>query len=664
MSFENRSLAIACLLILGFLVVACVQTPDGQTSEFFDPLGLVAPKDFVALRSSSNNPNPASNDDSKRPIPGETTVLADLEGPGEVTHLWITVAASEYGWPRLLRFRVYYDGSDIPSVDAPLGDFFAVGHGFESPVSSLMVRVSSEGRSRNSFWPMPFRKSCRITVTNEGCRRVQNLYYHVDWRKLPSIPQGTRYFHARYRQALPNSGGDPYTIHEVQGQGHYVGTVYSVVQAEAGWFGEGDDLFFVDGETRASIEGTGSEDYFNDAWGLHVSEGLYSGVPVAQGTGLGSRMTAYRWHVVDPVPFKTSLKLQIEHRGWTFKPDGSVKSAFGERTDLISSVAFWYQDGIATDQPEVPYGSARLPQGNAQQIEVEQALDEIRADNGEASVAKELFWSKDVLIFDADGPNARIAVPFDVPEAGSYELYTQLAQGPQYGVFTVLLDGKPPSAPDLEHEPGADILLRDRFEGYAPETYVGADYQVGWPNLSEGRHTLTYVCLGKDPESSGYRLGVDNIVLARTGSAAWSRASQTRAPELPSYALADLGRSLEDPDPILRGLAAIGLRDAGPEAVSELEALRAALRDPDVNVRTMAANAIAAIGPSAAPAVSDLDAAIVDLEEDVQVLRASASALGSIGPEAASALPNLRILATIPRVQWAAEEAIERIETR
>ena len=618
----------------------------------------------MALRSSSNNPNPASNDDSKRPIPGETTVLAELEGPGEVTHLWITVAASEYGWPRLLRLRVYYDGSDIPSVDAPLGDFFGVGHGFESPVSSLMVRVSSEGRLRNSFWPMPFRKSCRITVTNEGSRRIQNLYYHVDWRKLPSIPEGTRYFHARYRQALPNSGGDHYTVHEVKGEGHYVGTVYSVIQAEAGWFGEGDDLFFVDGETKASIEGTGSEDYFNDAWGLHVSEGLYSGVPVAQGTGLGSRMTAYRWHVVDPVPFKSSLKLEIEHRGWTFKPDGSVKSAFGERTDLISSVAFWYQNGIATDQPEVPYGRARLPQGNAQQIEVEQALDAIRADDGEVSVAKELFWSKDVLIFDAEGPDARIEVPFDVPEDGSYELYTQLTHGPQYGVFTVLLDGKPPSTPDLEHEPGADILLKDRFEGYAPETYVGPDYQVGWPNLPKGRHTLTYICLGKDPESSGYRLGVDNIVLARTGSAAWSRASQTRAPELPSQAIADLGRSLADPDPILRGLAAIGLRDAGPEAVGELEALRAALRDPDVNVRTMAANAIGAIGPSAAPAVSDLNAAIANLDEDVQVLRASASALGAIGPEAASALLNLRALATIPRVLWAAEEAIGRIETR
>src|SRR5262245_3271384 len=296
-------------------------------SETYDPFGLLLPKDYTAYRSSSNNPNLESNDDSKRPIPGETTVLANLEGPGVVTHLWITVAASEYGWPRLLRFRVYYDGSDTPSVDAPLGDFFASRHGFEATVQSAMVRVSSEGRSRNSFWPMPFRKSCRITITNEGTRRVHNLYYHVDWRKVPALPEDTPYFHARYRQALPNAGGSRYTVLAVEGRGHYVGTVFSVVQAEAGWFGEGDDFFYVDGASTPAIEGTGTEDYFNDAWGLHVSEGLYSGVPVAQGTGLGSRMTAYRWHLLDPVPFTRSLRFEMEHRGWTFQPDVAVKSA-------------------------------------------------------------------------------------------------------------------------------------------------------------------------------------------------------------------------------------------------------------------------------------------------------------------------------------------------
>ena len=203
-----------------------------------DPFRFMEFKDFAAHRASSDNPAWNSNDDSQGPIPGETTVLADLSGAGIVSHLWVTVADNEYGWPRLLRLRIYYDGSSTPSVDAPLGDFFAVGGGFEKEVRSLMVRDSSDGRARNCYWPMPFRKSCKITVTNEGRRRVTCLYYHVDYQRVPSLPAHTPYFHARYRQMLPApADGRPYEFLSVTGRGHYVGTVLSVVQCEAGWIG-------------------------------------------------------------------------------------------------------------------------------------------------------------------------------------------------------------------------------------------------------------------------------------------------------------------------------------------------------------------------------------------------------------------------------------------
>jgi len=644
--------------------VACLAAPIALAQEpgIPDPFGLLKPQPYVAARSSSNNPDPDSNDDSQRPIPGETTTLAELQGPGSVSHIWMTIADNEYGWPRLLRLRVYYDGSPEPSVDAPVGDFFAVGHGFERKVQSLMVRDGSEGRSRNSYWPMPFRKSCRITVTNEGRRRVANLYYQVDWQKLRALPADTPYFHARYRQALPNSGGRPYEVLSVTGRGHFVGTVFSVVQAEAGWFGEGDDLFYVDGEAKASLEGTGTEDYFNDAWGLHVSEGAYTGVPVAEGTGLGSRMTAYRWHLADPVPFTKSLRFVMEHKGWTFAADGSVKSAFGERTDLISSVAFWYQQGIATGQPEVPYGPARLPQGNALQIEVEKSLAEVKAERGKASLSPDLFWSKDVLLFEAEGPGARVEIPFDVPEAGDYELYAELAQGSDYGVYTALLDGKKAEAAVLEHEPGADVITQTQFDGYAPETYVGAAYPIGWPRLAKGRHTLTFVCVGKREGSAGYVLGVDDFVLARTGASAWAEAGSVRAPRQPSGSASELARELSDADPVTRGLAALALRDRGSAALPALGALESALRDPDASVRMMSGNAIAAIGPQAAPAVPALTAACSVRDEHVHVLRACAQALGAIGPAARSALPALRELLAQPRVRWAAAAAIRGVE--
>ena len=202
---------------------------------------------------------------------------------------------------------------------------------------------------------------------------------------------------------MPTPLGAPYTILDVKGRGHYVGTVLSVVQNQPGWFGEGDDFFYVDGNRDAVIQGTGTEDYFNDAWSLRVATGPYAGVAVADGTGLGSRMSAYRWHLADPVPFTTALRFDIEHKGWTYNDDGSVRSGFEEREDLLSSVAFWYQDGIAADLPEPPYGSARLPHSNAMQIEVEQRAAEAVARGGTIAVDKEVFWSKDILRFNADG---------------------------------------------------------------------------------------------------------------------------------------------------------------------------------------------------------------------------------------------------------------------
>lgn len=617
-----------------FALGAGAQPPDLSS--------LVLLKDYRALRSSSNNPDPESNDDSKRPIPGETIVLGDLEGPGMVTHIWLTVAANEYGWPRLLRLRVYYDGSPTPSVDAPVGDFFGVGHGFERDINSLMVRDSSNGRSRNCYWPMPFRRSCRIAITNEGRRRVSNLYYHVDWRKLPSLAPGTAYFHALYRQALPAPAGKPYEVLAVAGRGHYVGTVMSVIQTAAGWFGEGDDRIYVDGEKTAGIQGTGTEDYFNDAWGLREAEGPYTGVPVAEGTDVGARMTAYRWHLADPIPFTRSFRFDFEHAGWTFNPDGTVRSAFEERPDLFSSVAFWYQQGIAKGLPEPPYGPARLPHGNARQIEVEDSIADVRVENGKAEVQKDVFWSRDLLFLAAAGPGARMRIPFSVEQDGEYEVTAQVAHAPDYGIYDALVDDKPATGG------GGPI------NAWNSEVYVATDHLLGWQRLSKGAHTVTFVGTGKDPRSSGYNLGIDTLILARIGQVE----STVPPPKLTPQAAM---RALDDPDPFIRGLAALTLRDAGAAAHPAIDRLIAKLKDTDENVRLMSADAIARQGKGAARAVPALIAACEVTGEHVHVQRSLASALGAIGPDAAPALPVLRKLETIPRVRWAARAAIREI---
>jgi hypothetical protein len=626
-------------------------------TDWFD---LTRPKEFTAHRASSNNADANSNDDSKRPLPGETITLADLQGPGMVSHIWITVAANEYGWPRLMRLRVYYDGSDVASVDAPLGDLFAAGHGFERNLKSLMVVNSSSGRSRNFYWPMPFRRSCRITLTNEGRKRVSNVYYHVDWRKMTDLAPDTAYFHAHYRQEMPAAKGKPYTVLNVSGRGHYVGTVLSVVQAEPGWFGEGDEWIYVDGNPKAVIEGTGTEDYFNDAWSLRVADGPYTGVTVAEGTGLGARLSAYRWHLPDPIPFTRSFRFDFEHAGWTYGADGRVRSAFEERADLFSSVAFWYQQGIARDLEELPYGTARLPHGNARQIEAEALVGQARAEKGKLEVEKEVFWSRDLLVFHAEGPGARVELPLDVPEDGYYELLAQAAHAPDYGIFDVLLDGKPVNTiGELEHEPGATDITAEPIDGWHSELYVAEDHFLGWQRLKQGRHTLTFVCRGKNARSSGFLLGLDTLILARIATPDQTAGVRERAvlAERNPQALVKL---LSDPDYVVRGLAAISLRGSAPA----LGALVARLKDDDMGVRMAAADSVGALGRDARPALDGLLAACQDETQHPHVQRSVAAALGAIGPDAAPALGCLKKLEEIPRVRWAATAAIGRITAK
>src|ERR1022692_1848408 len=414
------------LLSLVFLLTAGFVFPQSPVSDITDSLALARLKDYSAARVSSGNKYVASNDDSKRIMPGETLVMADLKGAGAVTHIWLTVADNEFGWPRLLRIRVYYDGHKTPSVDAPLGDFFGVGHGSERNLNSIMVHDSSFGRARNSYWPMPYRKSCRITVTNEGNRLVPMFYYHVDYRKYASLPADIGYFHAYFRQERPARAGHNYEFLNIHATGHYVGTVMSVAQTEISWFGEGDDLFYVDGAKKPQIYGTGTEDYFNDAWDLRERDGPWAGTPIAEGELPGSRLRGYRWHVPDPIAFTKSIWAGIEHSGWTSNPDGSVRSGFEERPDYFSSVAFWYQKGVNQELPEPPYGAARLPFGNATQIAVEDSVGDVTTEKGKVSVLRDVDWAKDLLWLQAEGEGSRINLPIDIPQDGRFEIVADI----------------------------------------------------------------------------------------------------------------------------------------------------------------------------------------------------------------------------------------------
>ena len=677
-----KTLTLICLMFVsgsGFAQVL--------ESDFLSSLGLARLKNYSASRVSSDHRYVFSNDDSKRIMPGETLVLADLQGPGMVSHIWVTIADNEFAWPRLLRFRVYYDGKKTPSVDAPLGDFFGVGHGYEADINSIMVRNSSLGRARNSYWPMPFHRSCKITVTNEGNRYVLNCYYHVDWRKYESLPDDIGYFHAYYRQERPAAAGKNYAFLATRGRGHYVGTVMSVIQSQISWFGEGDDLFYVDGATRPQIYGTGTEDYFNDAWDLRRVSGPWAGTPVAGGELVGARLTGYRWHVPDPIPFTDSIWAGIEHSGWTANPDGSLRSGFEERPDYFSSVAFWYQEGVNEGLSEPPYGGARLPLGNAEQIAVEDSLKEVTVEKGKASVQRGVDWGKDLLFFNAQEKGARINIPISIAERGRYEIVIEVAQAPNYGDYVAYVDGKPtnvdtrkPATSEIPF-PGLPV-----FHNYLPEIYVAVVRPLGWFDLTKGRHTISLVCVGKDARSAGFDVGVNDVVLERLPATAGAPELQIEpqlTPVLPEAvaagsegtavhrglpllayleklkkataadradllrsigafgedaapALPEVAAALDDPSAQVREAAAWALSQIGAKAGAAVPALAKALSDTSPRTRVLAALALRGMGAVAAPAVPQL---IRTLDDPVNYVRASAAAaLGAMGPSAHDAV--------------------------
>ena len=269
-------------------------------------------QNFVSKRISSFD-RTGVNSDRLTIEPGETAVLAEIKGPGAIHHIWVTIAAEPFYGQKLI-LRMHWDGEKSPSVEVPIGDFFGVGHGLNRNFSSIPINCSSEGRARNCYWYMPFAKSALVTVTNEGSRRVGAFYYYIDYREFPSAAPQTPYFHAQYRQEMPCKPNENYLILEATGHGHYVGCILSILQRAMGWWGEGDDMIYVDGEKFPSLHGTGSEDYFSDAWGMREDENPFYGCPLQEDDfQVGSKATVYRFHIPDPIPFKKSILVTIEH---------------------------------------------------------------------------------------------------------------------------------------------------------------------------------------------------------------------------------------------------------------------------------------------------------------------------------------------------------------
>ncbi len=286
----------------------------------------------------------------------QMVTLADIEGPGAIQHMWITVAPR---WWRSLILRCYWDDEPQPSVEVPLGDFFCNGWCVRCNVSSLAVAVNPAG-GFNSYWEMPFRRRARLTIENLTEEEIKGFFYQITYT-LTDVPDDVAYLHAQWRRSNPL----PYkTVHiildGVQGWGHYVGTYLAWGVHNNGWWGEGEIKFYLDGDDEfPTICGTGTEDYFGGAWNFEHPAGQYgvfcspySGLPqVILPDGLyqsQQRFGMYRWHIMDPIRFERDLRVTIQALGWR------SGGRYLPLQDDIASTAFWYQTEPHAPFPPLP----------------------------------------------------------------------------------------------------------------------------------------------------------------------------------------------------------------------------------------------------------------------------------------------------------------------
>ena len=287
--------------------------------------------------------------------PKQTATLAEITGQGAIQHIWMTPTGN---W-RFSILRMYWDGEKEPSVEVPVGDFFAMGWGKYAPITSLAVCVNP-GSAFNSYWTMPYRSKAKITIENIDTAPMR-VYYQIDYTQA-AVSSDAAYFHAQFRRVNPLPYKQVYTIVDnIKGKGQYVGTYLAWGVKNNGWWGEGEIKFYMDGDTQfPTIAGTGTEDYFCGSYNFENKEkkqyeeftSPYTGLAqVIKPDGLyqsQQRFGLYRWHITDPVRFEENLRITIQALGWR------VNRTYLPLTDDISSVAYWYQTEPHATFPKLP----------------------------------------------------------------------------------------------------------------------------------------------------------------------------------------------------------------------------------------------------------------------------------------------------------------------
>lgn len=363
-----------------------------QTVTGLDELSIIR-EGVKSKRVSSYDRSGGNNDRMEGIQPGETKTLFDVQGAGIIKHIWITIAPPPEQLSRNdIILKMYWDGNEFLSVESPIGPFFGQGWNESYAFSSLPLAAGPvDGRGLVCYFQMPFAEGAKILIENQADKAINAFYYYVDYLEMDELPENMGRFCAWYNHELTDApeegenewgslgepgknptGDDNYVFADIKGKGHYVGINYYVHSPGPMWYGEGDDMFFIDGEKKASLHGTGTEDYFNTSWCPKTifTHPYYGYGRVNEDIGWLGRTHVYRFHISDPVYFDKSLRVTIEH---------------GHNNCLtldLASVAYWYQRPPLNPLPAAPTKEERSLKPFIQPYDIHRWRHEWRMNNG------------------------------------------------------------------------------------------------------------------------------------------------------------------------------------------------------------------------------------------------------------------------------------------
>ncbi|HTY09566.1 MAG TPA: glycoside hydrolase family 172 protein [Bacteroidota bacterium] len=470
------------------LFAASIATGQSMLDNLLSPSRLPYLKSGKLIQISSSDTT-GGNDDFITIPAGAAAELANIKGPGVITMFWTTISSSDKYFLRHIVLRMYWDGEKDPSVEVPIGDFFGTGFQYKQYLTPF-IGMSSGGYY--CYFPMPFNVSARVEAVNETGQAIPNFYYHIDYHQLSAPLDSTvAYFHATWHREIRTDPSHYYTVLEAEGEGHLVGINLNMQSYDGGLsFLEGDEMIFVDGEKEASIKGTGTEDYFNSGWYFNQGEysAPYHGL-ILKDDSLG-RIAAYRFHILDCIPFKKSIRALIEH--------GTQNTEIAD----YSSTAYWYQKephrsfapmlsaGLRIPlRVQVPNGALEAESLTPQQTSLASSVEEMSAYGADWSGFRQL---------KVEGHKKGDSFTLRLPaKEGRYDVDVYCTKGPSYGDVALSSAG----------------VVRTIVKGYNETIVPGGKLTLKNLRPLRGEIALEFTLKGKDPASTGYAVGLDAFVM-------------------------------------------------------------------------------------------------------------------------------------------------------